>query len=198
MRKRGPPHKVPLAAYLEPDPVRAAHFFLGKVLCVRRREGLTAGVITETEAYGGLEDKASHAYNGRRTARTEVMFGPGGHAYVYLCYGIHHLFNIVTGPAGVPMAVLIRAVCLIEGHALAAQRRPGISPSEWANGPGKVTATLGIDARHRGAALTGDRIWIEDRGWRPPARQISRTPRIGVPYAEEYAHAPWRLVWEMS
>ncbi len=181
--------------YLRSDPVFLAKYFLGKSLLVRSSEGLVGGMIYETEAYGGAQDKASHAYNNRRTKRTEVMFGRGGKAYVYLCYGIHYLFNIVTGLENSPEAVLIRGVKITEGIDLVAQRRRGISQSQWASGPGKVTLAMGINLSHQGCDLTGDTIWIEDRGIKVPAKQIQKTARIGVDYAGEWAEKPWRFVW---
>src|ERR1700679_1786553 len=105
-----PGRKLVRADYADPRSERAARYFLGKVLCVRTPDGYAEGVIVETEAYGGPRDAASHAFGNRRTARTEVMFATGGVSYVYLCYGLHHLFNITTGPKDSPQAVLIRAV----------------------------------------------------------------------------------------
>jgi DNA-3-methyladenine glycosylase len=102
--------KLTRADYADPKPARAARFFLGKFLCVQATDGYAEGMITETEAYGGPKDAASHAFGNRRTARTEIMFAPGGAAYVYFCYGMHRLFNIVTGPRDSAQAVLVRAV----------------------------------------------------------------------------------------
>ncbi len=183
--------------YRDPDPVRVARFLLGKFLMVRSPEGVSGGMITETEAYGGAEDKACHGYNNRRTARTEIMFATGGRAYVYLCYGLHQLFNIVTGAIDVPQAVLIRAVQITDGEALVAQRRKGISRKDWANGPGRVTVALGINREHNTLDLTGETIWVEDRGIVVPEKNIKSTPRIGVDYAGKWAKKPWRFVWVM-
>jgi|HubBroStandDraft_1064217.scaffolds.fasta_scaffold585092_1 DNA-3-methyladenine glycosylase len=191
-----PGRKLVRADYADPQPVRAARFFLGKVLCVQTPEGYAEGIITETEAYGGPRDAASHAFGNRRTARTEVMFSPGGVAYVYLCYGMHQLFNIVTGPVDSPQAVLVRAVKITAGHDLVRQRRPRVAEKDWASGPGRVCAALGIGSHHNGHDLSGEVVWIEDRGIVPPARQIKRTPRIGVNYAGMWALKPWRFVWE--
>ncbi|HUB65861.1 MAG TPA: DNA-3-methyladenine glycosylase [Candidatus Methylacidiphilales bacterium] len=191
-----PGRKLVRADYADPRPVRAARFFLGKILCVQTPEGYAEGMMTETEAYGGPRDAASHAFGNRRTARTEVMFAPGGVAYVYLCYGMHQLFNIVTGPVGSPQAVLVRAVKITAGHDLVRQRRPRVAEKDWASGPGRVCAALGIGLHHNGHDLAGEIVWIEDRGIVPPARQIKRTPRIGVNYAGIWALKPWRFVWE--
>ena len=111
-------------------------------------DGYAEGMITETEAYGGIQDAASHAFRNRRTARTEVMFAPGGVAYVYFCYGMHRLFNIVTGPKDSPEAVLVRAVRITAGHELVRKRRHGIKEKDWASGPGRVCAALGIAMEH--------------------------------------------------
>lgn len=191
---RGP--KIPLAAYRPAQPVALARFFLGKQLLVRSPEGLCGGLITETEAYGGSEDKACHGFNNRRTARTEPLFAAGGIAYVYLCYGLHSMLNLVTGPEGPPMAILIRAVRINVGKNLVQQRRPGIAEKDWASGPGKVCTALGITRGDNRLSLTGNRIWLEDVGLRIPDREIVATPRIGVAYAEEWAAKPWRFVWQ--
>jgi DNA-3-methyladenine glycosylase len=182
--------------YADPKPTRAARFFLGKFLCVQAPDGYTEGVITETEAYGGSKDAASHAFGQRRTARTEIMFAAGGVAYVYFCYGMHRLFNIVTGPAEMPQAVLVRAVRITAGHELVRKRRAGLAEKDWASGPGRVCAALGIALSHNRTDLLGDEIWIEDRRLVVPSRGVKRTPRIGVDYAGEWALKPWRFVWE--
>ena len=187
------------ADYADPSPTQAARYFLGKFLCVQAADGYAEGIITETEAYCGPKDKASHAFGNRRTARTEVMFAPGGTAYVYFCYGIHRMFNIVTGPQDSPEAVLVRAVRITGGHDLVRRRREGVSEKDWASGPGRVCAALGIEMHHnRHDLLLGESIWIEDRGVQVPAREVKRTPRIGVDYAGPWALKPWRFVWEAT
>ena len=182
--------------YLDPRPTRAARFFLGKVLCVRAADGYAEGLITETEAYGGIEDAASHAFGNRRTARTEIMYAPGGAAYVYFVYGMHRMFNIVTGQRDSPEAVLVRAVKITAGQEVVRRRRKGIAEKDWASGPGRVCSALGIEMDYnRHDLLAGDKIWIEDRGVPVPAREVKQTPRIGVDYAGEWAKKPWRFVW---
>ncbi len=177
------------------DAVTLARSLLGKVLIYRSPEGVTSGIIVETEAYMGTQDKASHAYGGRRTKRNEVMYLEGGHAYIYLNYGVHHLLNVVAGPRGVPMAVLIRAIEPLEGVELMARRRrvklDDKSVCRLCNGPGKLTKAMGISVRLNGEDLTGDRLYIVDLG-RTPDKIVS-TRRIGVDYAEEYALKPWRF-----
>jgi DNA-3-methyladenine glycosylase len=191
-----PGRKLVRADYADPRPTRAARFFLGKILCVQAPDGYAEGMITETEAYGGPQDAASHAFGNRRTARTEIMFAPGGISYVYLCYGLYHLFNIVTGPKDSPQAVLIRAVRITAGRDVVRHRRPGVAEKHWASGPGRVCAALGIGMHHYGLDLAGETIWLEDRGIKVPPREIQRTPRIGVDYAGKWAVKPWRFVWK--
>lgn len=182
--------KLPRSFYMGDDVVTIAERLLGKVLVTRLPGGTTSGVITETEAYAGERDRASHAWNGRRTARTEVMYGPGGYAYVYLCYGVHHLFNVVTNQAGIPHAVLVRAVHPLDGVALMWQRR---GDRRTTGGPGTLSRALGIQTAHTGTDLTGDRIWIEDRGIRVSPGQVITGPRIGVDYAGKDALLPYRF-----
>ncbi len=181
--------------YADPKPTRIARYFLGKVLCVQAADGYAEGMITETEAYGGVKDAASHAFGNRRTPRTEVMYASGGVAYVYFCYGMHRMFNIVTGLQDSPEAVLVRAVQISAGHELVRQRRPRVKEKDWASGPGRVCAALGIGLHHNRHDLIGETIWIEDRGIIPLAREVKRTPRIGVDYAGKWALKPWRFVW---
>jgi DNA-3-methyladenine glycosylase len=191
--------KLAAADYADGNPARIARFFLGKVLCVRADDGYAEGMITETEAYGGAEDAACHAHLNRRTTRTEVMFAPGGVAYVYLCYGLHHLFNIITGPRDSPQAVLVRAVRIVAGSEAVRRRRRGVAEKDWASGPGRVCAALGIGRQHYGHDLAaGGAIWIEDRGIKVPRREITAGPRIGIAYAGDWVHVPWRFVWKQN
>jgi DNA-3-methyladenine glycosylase len=185
--------------YADLRPPRVARFFLGKFLCVQARDGYAEGMITETEAYGGPLDAASHAFGNRRTARTEIMFAAGGAAYVYFCYGMHRMFNIVTGPEDSPQAVLVRAVKITAGHDLVRQRRKGVAEKDWSSGPGRVCAALGIEMHHnKHDLLLGETIWIEDRGVQVRPREVKRTPRIGVDYAGKWALKPWRFVWNVA
>lgn len=186
--------KLPRKFYQQEDVVQVSRSLLGKVICTHMENRLTAGMITETEAYCGRNDKACHANNGLRTSRTEVMYGPPGHAYVYLCYGIHHLFNVVTNLDGVADAVLIRSIHPLEGepYILARRGRETLNPV-ISNGPGKLTQALGITTDDDGADLLGDRIWIEDRGYSIPGSRIAVSARIGVEYAGDHALRPWRF-----
>ncbi len=178
--------------YLQDDVVSVAKQLLGKVLFTHFDGHLTAGVITETEAYRGHIDRASHAYGGRRTARNEPMYGMGGHSYVYLCYGIHHLFNVVTNQPGTPHAVLVRAVHPYMGIEKMAERRAPAKPTT--GGPGTLSQALGIRTHHTGLDLCGEMIWIEDHGIRFPGPSLQIGPRIGVDYAGEDALLPYRFV----
>lgn len=188
--------KLPPEFYLHHDVVHLARELLGKVLATHiNGEGITAGIITETEAYAGTVDRASHAFGDRRTPRTETMYQAGGLAYIYLCYGIHHLFNVVTNQPGVPHAVLVRAIHPIEGMRQMLQRfRPAAPVLPPLNGPGKLSRALGIHTTMNGTPLTGNTIWLADAGIIIPEEEITSTPRIGVDYAGEHAQWPYRFL----
>lgn len=152
-------------------------------------------MIIETEAYKGAEDKACHAYNNRRTKRTEVMFAPGGLAYVYLCYGMHHLFNIVTHKKNTPHAILIRAIQPTHGiETMLERRKKKMGDKALTSGPATTTQALGIHTNHSGTDLTQSKIWVEDRGKIISKNQIIATPRIGIDYAEEDRTLPYRFL----
>lgn len=179
--------------YLRDDVVAISRELLGKVLCTRLEGGLTKAIITETEAYAGVTDRASHAYGGRRTARTEPMWGDGGSAYVYLCYGIHHLFNVVTNKAGIPHAILIRAGEPLSGTDLMLKRRDKAALDKTLlGGPGSIARALGISTANTGASLMNGEIWIEDDGIEIDA--VIAGPRVGVDYAGEDAALPYRFI----
>jgi DNA-3-methyladenine glycosylase len=188
--------KLPLSFYQQDDVIALSQSLIGKYLFTRLGEDktLTGGMIIETEAYLGAEDKASHAYGNRRTKRTETMFSEGGVAYIYLCYGLHNLFNIVVGKKDIPHAILIRAITPEIGIDTMLRRRrkprgfPGLT-----NGPGSLCQALGIAKEHDGLLLTGNHIWLEDHGIIIPAENIEASPRIGIDYAEEHALNPWRF-----
>lgn len=186
--------KLPRDFYQREDVLAISRELLGKVLCSSLDGTVTRVVITETEAYAGVEDRASHAFGNRRTRRTEPMFGAGGIAYVYLCYGIHHLFNVVTAGAGVPHAVLVRAGTPLEGHEIIAGRR-GMPADDrrLLAGPGSLARGLGITTALTGESLLGKRVWIEDRGIEVADEAIRSAPRVGVDYAGEDALLPYRF-----
>lgn len=186
--------KLPLEFYLRNDVIEVSRDLLGKVLCSKQDGQLTKAAITETEAYAGTDDKASHAYGGRRTDRTAPMYGQGGAAYVYLCYGIHHLFNVVVGDPDVPLAILIRAAEPLEGMNVMRERRARPATEQLIlAGPGTLSQALGITTALTGASLLEDRIWIEDHDIGLRQRDITVGPRIGVDYAEEDAERPYRF-----
>lgn len=179
--------------FLEPDVLHIAKSLLGKVLVTNIDGLLTSGVICETEAYAGISDKASHAYGGRRTSRTDIMFREGGLAYVYLCYGIHSLFNVVTNIEGVPHAVLIRGIQALDGLPVILQRLDkSLYSPDLTNGPGKVSKALGIHYTHSGLDLMGSTIWLEDRAY--SFSSYVTTSRIGVDYAGDHALLPYRFL----
>jgi DNA-3-methyladenine glycosylase len=185
---------LPDSFYQRPDVVAIAKELLGKVLVTNFDGQYTSGLIVETEAYRGAGDKASHAFGNRRTSRTEVMYGHGGVAYVYLCYGIHHLFNVVTNVEHVPHAILIRAVEPLEGIEIMLERRrkEKLQPNLTA-GPGAMSEALGIKTKHTGLNLQGPEIFIEDRGRKTPRSTIVSATRVGVAYAQEDALLPYRF-----
>ena len=185
--------KLPFSFYQSNDVNALALQLLGKRLFTRINGALTGGIIVETEAYKGVEDKASHAYGGRFTDRTRVMYENGGLSYVYLCYGIHHLFNVVTGPEATPHAVLIRGLEPLTGLELMMERR-GMSvlkPNITA-GPGALAKAMGIDRLLNAKDLTGEEIWIEESlpDWN--IAEAVAGPRVGVDYAGDHALLPWR------
>ena len=185
--------KLPREFYTRPDVLKVARDLLGKKLVVPGRNGQrVSGMIVETEAYRGPEDRASHAWNGRRTQRTETMYGAGGTAYVYFVYGMYNQFNVVTGMEDIPHAVLVRALEPSEGLAVMRRRRPGRSEYELTSGPGRLCLAMGIDRKLDKADLLGNRVWLED-GMAISPRQIARGPRIGIDYAEKWIDKPWRF-----
>ena len=186
--------KLPLSYYSNQDVLFLAQNLLGKVLFTDSNGEITAGIIVETEAYFGVLDKASHAYGGRRTNRTETLYSHGGVSYVYLCYGIHHLFNVVTSVKDEPHAVLIRAVePLIGKDIMELRRNMSADKAAISSGPGSAAKALGIDQSFNKKDLVGNEIWIEDHGIQYPPDDIIKAPRIGVAYAQEDALLPWRF-----
>ena len=180
--------------YKRDDVLLISRELLGKVLCTNFHGKLTSGIIVETEAYAGVTDKASHAYGGRRTNRTKTMYASGGIAYVYLCYGIHHLFNIVTNKENIPHAVLIRAIQPRDGIDIILQRRKKkkVDRSLMA-GPGSLTRSLGITVKDSGTLLMDNLIWLEDQNIQIKNQDILASPRVGVQYAGKDANNPWRF-----
>ncbi len=185
--------RLPISFYQNPDVNELAIQLLGKQLFTFIDGQLTGGTIVETEAYKGVEDKASHAFGGRFTPRTKTMYEGGGISYVYLCYGIHHLFNVVTAPEGIPHAVLIRGLEPVSGLDAMLERRkmPALKPNLTA-GPGALAKALGIDKMMNSKDLSGEEIWIADAGIYFAEDQIVASARVGVDYAGDHALLPWR------
>jgi DNA-3-methyladenine glycosylase len=186
---------LPQCFYLEGGVVQIAKELLGKIIVTDIDNQLTLSRIVETEAYDGRVDKACHAYPQRRTPRTEVMFKEGGRSYVYLCYGIHYLFNIVTHVENEPNAVLLRAVEPVVGLHFMADRRKVKSQINFTNGPGKLARALGITRDFNDLVLYDPQspIWIAEEKEKIAKPDIIQTTRIGVDYAEEDALLPWRF-----
>ena len=186
--------KLPEEYYLNEDVIKLAKDLLGKVLFTNVNGDISGGIVVETEAYFGIKDKASHAYGGRRTNRTETMYAKGGIAYVYLCYGMHNLFNVVSANINDPHAILIRAIEPLIGKEIMEERRnmPYIKAA-ISSGPGSASKALGIDRSFNAKYLTGDDVWIEDHHNTFQDDEIATTPRVGIAYAEEHALLPLRF-----
>jgi len=183
--------KLSESFYQREDVTKIAKELIGKKLLTKIGGRLTGGIIVETEAYSHRE-RGCHAYNGRKTLRNEVMFEAGGISYVYLCYGIHHLFNVVTNEPGVADAILVRALEPITGEKVMLSRMNTTSLKRITSGPGKLTKALGIDRGFNGKPLEGNSIWIEE-GIKVKPAQIVTSVRIGIDYAGEDAYLPWRF-----
>lgn len=182
--------------YRNEDTPEIARQLLGKYLCTNFDGQLTCGRIIETEAYRAPEDKACHAYNNLRTKRTEIMFADGGTAYIYLCYGIHHLFNVVTGLEDQAHAVLIRGIEPVEGIDVMLKRRKMEKvQARLSAGPGTLSQALGLHTRYTGVDLcaANSQIWLEDHGELISKENIIASPRVGIDYAEEWVSVPWRF-----
>ncbi len=172
--------------------VELAPLLLGKLLCRRSPEGVTAGRIVETEAYAGPRDDAAHSFGARRTARTAVQYGPGGYAYVFGIYGMHWCFNVVCGGEEEPEVVLVRALEPVAGRALMAERRGTGEEQALCSGPGRLCQALGITKADYGLDLCGDTLWLEDAP-EIPRGEIAVSPRVNVDYATEYRDRLWRF-----
>jgi DNA-3-methyladenine glycosylase len=187
------PRRLPREFYTQPV-LTVARQCIGKILVHRTREGEAAGRIVEAEAYRGPLDLAAHSRRGRRSKRTNAMFGPPGHAYVYLLYGISWAMNLVVASEGKPHAVLIRALEPVRGIELMVRRRNQPATSrELTNGPGKLTSALAITGADYGRDLCGDELFLEESDAEILRGKIGRSPRINVDYAGEWAALPWRF-----
>jgi DNA-3-methyladenine glycosylase len=187
--------KLPRSYYMSDEVTHLAKDLLGKYLVTNIHGHRCSGKIVETEAYRGPDDRACHAYNNRKTPRTEVIYEPGGVAYIYICYGMHHLMNVVTGPEDRAHAILIRALEPAEGAGIMAGRRQlAVSDYRLTKGPGALSLALGLTNTLSGTSLykPSSPVWIEDRGMSVRSGEICSGPRIGVESAGEAALWPWR------
>ena len=185
--------KLPREFYARQNVLTVARELLGKLLVVPANNGSrVSGMIVETEAYRGPEDRASHAYGGRRTKRTETMYQLGGTVYVYFVYGMYYQFNVVTNIRDTPHAVLVRALQPVEGIENMRDRRQTHSDRNLTSGPGKLCIAMGIDRKLDREDLLGERVWIEE-GEKIPRTRIATGPRVGIDYAEEWIEKPWRF-----
>lgn len=186
--------KLPESFYLNPDVLYLSRNLLGKYLFTYIDGVTTGGYIIETEAYNGIIDRASHSFGNRITPRTKTMFMQGGIAYVYLCYGIHEMFNVVTSVEGQPHAILIRAIQPTEGLDVMLYRRNMLKlKPNITSGPGSVAKALGITRNINAISLQSDVLWIEDRGLTFKDEEIAAVPRVGVDYAGDDASLPYRF-----
>ena len=186
--------KLPIQFYKRTDVVSIAKELIGKII-VSNIDGLiTSGRIVETEAYIGLKDRASHSFGGRRTARNEHMYASAGTAYVYICYGMHHLFNVVTNVKEVPDAVLIRAVEPLNGISTMLERTGKLKPDNTlTKGPGNAARALGISKNHSGINLVNDNIFIADDGFKIDNISIGISRRIGIENSGDAVLKPYRF-----
>ena len=186
--------KIKQSFYTSNNVLEISKDILGKVLVTNLNSKITSGVIIEVEAYLGTNDKASHSYNNKRTQRTEPMFLKGGISYVYLCYGMHHLFNLVVGKQDNPCAILIRGIKPLSGiNTMLKRRKFSKVTKELTNGPGKLTQALGITTNLNKESLLGNQVWIENQEIKVEKKDILSSPRIGVDYAGSDAKLPYRF-----
>ncbi|HEY0668352.1 MAG TPA: DNA-3-methyladenine glycosylase [Sphingobacteriaceae bacterium] len=186
--------KLSNAFYQRDDVVTISRELLGKYLFVNTENEITGGIIVETEAYRGPDDVGSHAFNNRRTARNDIMYSTGGVVYMYICYGIHDMLNIVTGVENTAHAVLIRALKPTAGIDIMRERRKVFKDdNRLCRGPGALAKALALRKVHNGISLQGNEIWIEDRGLVFPENEIVAGPRIGLNIEEPYKSIPWRF-----
>jgi len=180
-------------SFYERETILVAKELLGKYLVRSTEEGITSGKIVEVEAYIGPHDAAAHTFNNLRTSRTEVVYGPGGYAYVYLIYGMYHCLNIVTNTAEKPEVVLIRALEPTDGIELMKKRRKCEKLKNLCSGPGKLCIAMDITRMHNGIDLCGNELYLLDNS-KVPEENIISTPRINIDYAGEAKNYPWRFV----
>ena len=186
--------KLSKSFYQRTDVLLIARELLGKVLVSKWNGIETAGRIVECEAYDGVADKASHAFDGRRTTRNEAMYADAGTAYIYICYGIHHLFNVVTNEKNIPHAILIRALDPVSGIEKMLERRKKKMPDHsLTKGPGSLSVAMGISVKHNHYSLLSNRLYIADDGFKVREKDMLVSPRIGVASSGDAAIYPYRF-----
>ena len=186
--------KLGIDFYKRKNVTAIARELLGKIIVTNFQEGITSARIVETEAYAGVTDKASHAWQGKRTARNEVMYAAGGISYVYICYGMHQMFNVVTNAGEIPHAILIRAAEPLNGlDIMLARTGKKRLDNTLTRGPGNMAKALGISKVHSGGDLSGDSVYIVSDGYILDGKQIGTSNRIGVDYAGDDALLPYRF-----
>lgn len=187
-------NKLPTSYYRQEDVLAVARDLLGKYVFTNIGGNITGGIIVETEAYRGPDDRGSHAYADKRTPRNEVMYCAGGVAYMYICYGIHDMLNIVTGVGNSSHAVLIRSIQPVDGIEVMRGRRSIFdNDKRLCQGPGALAKSLGLTKSHNGCDLQGDVLWLENRGVIFNNDQIAATPRVGMNFDGPYKLIPWRF-----
>ncbi len=186
--------KLPGLFYQRENVTELAKELLGKLLVTKWDGIITSGRIVEVEAYNGVVDKASHAFDGRKTKRNEIMYADGGVTYVYLCYGIHHLFNVVTNNKETPHAILIRALEPVKGIETMLQRTGKKAlDNTLTKGPGNLSKAMGLFTKHSGFSLLSKELFIADDGFVFNKKEIASSPRVGVDYAGKDALLPYRF-----
>lgn len=186
--------KINIDFYRRDNVLLIARELLGKVLVTNWNGVITTGRIVEVEAYNGIIDKASHAFGGRRTRRNEMMYAEGGVAYVFLCYGIHHLFNIVTHNKQIPHAILIRGLEPLQGiDKMLVRTGKKQLDNSLTRGPGNLSKAMGLLTSHSGSSLVSKELFIADDGFTIRKTDIASSPRIGVDYAGKDALLPYRF-----
>lgn len=189
------PQKLDSGFYDRKDVTKIAQELLGKILVTSWDGTRSSGRIVETEAYAGVNDRACHAFGGRRTARSEDLYGAPGTVYIYICYGMHHLFNVITNKKDIPHAVLIRALEPLEGvDQMLIRTGKFTADFTLTKGPGNLSRAMGMSKLNSGINLFSDEVFIEDDGLRYKKNQIGITRRIGVESAREDAELPYRFI----
>lgn len=185
---------IPQSFYLREDTLTIAKELLGKYVFTKINGIITGGMIVETEAYLGVTDASCHSFNNRKSTKNATMYEQGGVAYMYICYGIHDMLNLVTGPINESHVVLIRAIEPTIGMELMMERRGNVAIKKLTNGPGSLAKALGLNKSFDRESLISNRLWLEDQGVIIEPHKIKETPRIGINCPEPFLSAPWRYL----